>query len=125
MTTQKILVDTDVLIDFLRERERAKQILEGGMQKGSLHSSVVTLAELLAGMRPEEKEATEALVEGLILLPVTETIARRAGALRRQVGSKKILLPDCLIAATALEDQCLLMTFNQKDYRFPNLLFYS
>lgn len=123
--SHKILVDTDVLIDFLRQRASAKQLLEAAVQSHDLFCSVITLAELMAGMRPSEQTATEALLAGLTLLPVTEPIARTAGALRAHAGPRKIMLPDCLIAATAMEESCLLLTFNRKDYPFPQLRFYE
>lgn len=122
MALSKILIDSDVLIDFLRHKEEARRLLETASEKNDLFASVVTLAEIMAGMRPSEKEATEALLDGLTLLPVDEKIARRAGSLRRDW--KNVLLPDCLIAATALEEDCLLLTFNRKDYPFSGLRFF-
>lgn len=120
---QKILVDTDVLIDFLRKRPAAQAILQTAATEADMYISVVTLAELLAGMRAAEESATEALVGGFTLVAITEAIARRAGALRARI--KKVQLPDCLIAATALEEECVLLTFNTKDYPFPNLRLYE
>jgi predicted nucleic acid-binding protein len=122
MPGHQLLVDTDVLIDFLRRKAAARDLLEEAVQTHDLHASVITLAEVLAGMRPAEKEATEALLEGLVLLPVTEAVARKAGELRS--SAKNILLPDCLIAATALIEECPLLTFNRKDYPFHGLRFY-
>lgn len=124
MTSGKLLVDTDVLIDFLRKKPQAQKLLEEASAIYDLYISAVTLSELLTGMKPSEEAATETLIEGLTLIPVTEKIARRAGALRRQAHSRKTLLPDCLIAATALEEECLLLTFNKKDFFFTELEFY-
>ncbi len=124
MSSQRVLVDTDVLIDFLRKNARARQLLEEAVNTHVLCSSVVTLSEILAGMRPSESEATESLMAGLILFPVTEQIARTAGDLRRKISSKKILLADCLIAATAIKENCLLLTFNRRDYLTSGLGFY-
>lgn len=124
MNPQKVLVDTDVLIDFLRRKPIAKQILDEVSSLHDLYISVVTLAEILAGMRPSEEEATETLLQGLTFLPVTERIGRRAGHLRRQLSSRKLLLPDCLIASTAIEENCLLLTFNKKDYQAGTIRFY-
>lgn len=123
MESQKVLVDTDVLIDFLRKNQEAKSLLEKASSSGDLFISVVTLAELLAGMRPSEERETEALIAGFTLVAVTEPIARRAGGLRR--GHKRILLPDCLIAATAFAEECLLLTGNRRDYPFEGLRFFS
>lgn len=125
MELQKILVDTDVLIDFLRKKESAKEILQRALTTGDTYISVITLSELLAGMRQSEEEATENLIAGFNLLFVDEEVARRAGKLRSQYRNKNILLPDCLIAATALETKCLLLTFNQKDYPFDELKFFT
>ena len=123
MESQKILVDTDVLIDFLRRKAGAKEQLEAASRNGDLSVSVVTLAEILAGMRPDEKEATEELIAGLSLVSVSEAIARKAGELRRD--QKRVLLPDCLIAATALIEECLLLTGNRRDYPFAGLKFFQ
>lgn len=122
MDFQKILVDTDVLIDFLRKKPEARSRLESASQTADLYLSVITIAELLAGMRPHEKKDTEDLIEGFNLVPVTETIARRGGELRRR-HSKRILLPDCLIGATALQEDCSLLTGNHKDYPFEGIRF--
>lgn len=122
MTSAKVLVDTDVLIDFLRKKEKARELLGNASQTADLYCSVVTTAEILAGTRPSVKEATEGLLEGMTMIPVSESIARRGGDLRRSFTG--ILLPDCLIAATALEEGCLLLTFNRKDYPFPGLRFF-
>lgn len=116
MELQKILVDTDILIDFLRKKDESRLLLEKASRSADLYLSVVTVAELLAGMRPSEEKATEELIGGFSVLTVTERIARRAGALRRRY--KNVLLPDCLIAATSLEEDCLLLTGNRKDYPF-------
>ena len=121
MALQKILVDTDVLIDFLRKKEKAKALLEKASTAGDLYISVINLAEILAGMKPHEKEKTEAFISGFNLIEINEAIARHAGGLRNQY--KQIGLADCLIAATALKEDCLLLTFNYKDYPFEKLRF--
>jgi hypothetical protein len=125
MTDHKLLVDTDVLIDFLRKKTRAKNILQEASQGYDLFTSVITLAEIMAGMRPSEKADTEALIAGLTPLPVTEQIARRSGELHQKKDKKKFLLADCLIAATALVEGCLLLTFNKKDFQVDGLQFYD
>ena len=55
-------------------------------------------------------------------IPVTEAVARRAGALGRQWGRRTGDLPDLLIAATALEAGLELVTLNVRDFpMFPGL----
>lgn len=124
MVSPGVLVDTDVLIEFLRSKQRAQEVLMSAAKSTDLYCSVVTVAELIAGMRVSEKDSTEKLLSGFHLLPVTEAIARQAGFLRQQKKARPILLPDCLIAATAMEHHCALLTFNLKDYPFEALDLY-
>jgi hypothetical protein len=56
-------------------------------------------------------------------LPIDRAVAERAGRLRRD---SDIRLPDALIAATAIENDCLLVTRNVRDFRrIPGLQFRS
>ncbi len=67
-------------------------------------ASVITQAEVLAGMRPSEEERTVRMLGSLALLPVHDVTAARAGALARHYrpSHQGIGLADYLIAATAL-----------------------
>jgi predicted nucleic acid-binding protein len=47
--SERLLIDTDVLIDYLRDRAEAVSYLEGLTE--SLLVSVITVAELYAGVR--------------------------------------------------------------------------
>lgn len=122
-STSKLLVDTDVLIDFLRGKPLAQEILESAVSTCTAAISVVTIAEIVAGMRPSEEKQTDEFLKGFEIIPVSEGIARLAGNLRNR--HKRVLLPDCLIAATALSEGAALLTFNGRDYPFTGLSFYS
>jgi predicted nucleic acid-binding protein len=74
--------------------------------------SVVTRAELYAGRGSEEPIVT-ALLAPFHEVPLDRAIAERAGRLRR--GSR-LRMPDALIAATALECRCTLVTRNVRDF---------
>ena len=102
----RILVDSDVLIDHLRGTRRFDP------QGDTVHYSVVTKAELFAG-RGSEEVAVSRLLAPFLELPVDRSVAERAGRLRRQKG---IRLPDALIAATAIEQDCTLVTRNRADF---------
>ncbi len=63
----KVLLDTDVLIDLLRGREAARAFLLEATSHSVPCCSVISVAEIHAGMRPEESEPTAALLDGLRL----------------------------------------------------------
>jgi predicted nucleic acid-binding protein len=67
-------------------------------------------------MRPEEETATRALLDALVIIPVTTEIAEVAGRFKKKSTSRRLELADCLIAATAFAEGAILATGNVKDY---------
>lgn len=56
------LVDTSVLVDYLRGHQAAGELLEQERATAPLHASEITRLEILAGMRPGEEDATRSLL---------------------------------------------------------------
>lgn len=109
------LVDTDVLIDFLRGYAPAVEWMRE-LQNQPL-VSVITIAELRAGMRAGEERALETLFDASVVIPVDAEIAGRAGDLRREFGpSHGTGLADALIAASSIMNKARLATLNVKHY---------
>ena len=115
----RLLIDTDVLIDYLRGVPQAVRYLETRAE--SLVLSAVSVAELYAGVREgTEREALAAFVAAFELVPVDQAIAERGGLLRRDYGkSHGTGLADALIAATAELQRATVVTQNRK--HFPML----
>lgn len=111
------LFDSTILIAHLRGDSRATEVLADSVEDGGL-ASVVSRAEVEGGMRSGERRDVSRLFDGLELVPVTDAIARRAGAhLRRHRRSHPgIDLADYLIAATAEEEEAQLATLNVKHF---------
>jgi hypothetical protein len=124
MTTY--LVDSHVLIDALRNRGESVALIQRLAESGVSTCSVVTAAELLAGMRPGEEEVTEKMLSGLRQYEVTAEIAQLAGRLRNEGRSagRNLSLLDMFIAATALTHGMVLVTYNRKDFPMPELKLY-
>ena len=109
------LVDTDVLIDFLRGYAPAVEWM-GKLQNQPL-VSVITIAELRAGMCPGEERPLETLFDASVVIPVDARIAGRAGDLRREFGpSHGTGLADAVIAASSIVNEARLATLNVKHY---------
>jgi predicted nucleic acid-binding protein len=113
---KNILVDTDILIHFLRGRREAKDFLSSLLGRSQIHCSSITVAEISAGIRPGEEEKTRALIDNLEVLDVTREIAEKAGQYRRTIRSQALELDDCLVAATAFIHRSVLATGNGKHY---------
>ena len=120
-----IVVDTSVLIDNLRADPDAVVALDRARDdRNQVVASVITKAELLAGMPPPRAPATYALLDVIDWVAVSEEIAD-LGA-RRHAGTRTshqgIGLPDYLIAATAEHLGAELWTRNPRHFpMFPDL----
>jgi len=116
---KRYLIDTDVLLEYLRGNQEAVRFLEelGGV----LYVSAITVAELLAGAHPgAEEQALEQFLRAFEVVPIEAELARAGGALQRDYGSSHgVGLADALIAASADALQATLVTFNQR--HFPML----
>lgn len=114
-----LLVDTDVCIDYLRGRSEAIAYLEALVEP--VFISVVTLAELYAGVRDgDERSRLDLFVSVFDAAPIDEGIALRAGLICRDIRrTHKIGLADAMIAATVERLQAALVTLNKK--HFPML----
>jgi predicted nucleic acid-binding protein len=115
----EILVDTDVMIDFLRNQPAAVAFIR--KNAGRMAISAVTEAELYSGVREgAERQALEAFLGLIPVVAVNREIARAAGLLRRDFGkATKIGLADAVIAATSRVGRLRLHTLNTK--HFPML----
>ncbi len=113
---ERLLLDTDVLVEYLRGRPKAIEYLEG--LASDLSISVISVAELFAGVKGDEEE--RALMQFLLafsILPVTEKVARLGGLYRREYRlSHGTGLADALIAATAEENGLRFVTFNRRHF---------
>jgi tRNA(fMet)-specific endonuclease VapC len=117
----RVLLDTDVLIDLLRGRPVTRSFLFELTREATPCCSVITVAELHAGMREAERDVTTELLDGLIVFPVTRQIAEVAGALRRAAGRSATSIADGLIAATAVVEAMSVATGNVRHYRLPGV----
>ena len=116
-------IDTDIAIDFLRQRDYTRNLLENWAGKGLLAISTLTHLEIYQGMRTGEESATNSFLDGLVSVAVDIPIARQAGTMLGALRSKgkTIGIADAIIAATALQFNAPLLTNNIEHYPFPDL----
>jgi len=111
-----VLVDTDILINFLRGKEKAKDFLLSLLKDSTIYCSVITIAEIYVGMKDHEKEKTDKLIDSLNIIDVTREIAEKAGKYKKDIKSHSLELDDCLIAASAFIKGAILATGDKKHY---------
>ncbi|QQZ30563.1 type II toxin-antitoxin system VapC family toxin [Thiothrix subterranea] len=114
------LVDTDILIDAAHKDEMAVTVLQNLESTSGLAVSIVTQMELVVGCRnkTEQRELAKFL-QRFQVIHLSASISQRGLELLQQYRlSHGLLIPDGLIAATAIEAGIPLISKNQKDYRF-------
>lgn len=118
-TAKPCLLDTDVLIDFLRGHPSAQKLFDKLPDDCAL--SVVSVAELHAGVREgPERKALDTLLATFELIDLSAAVAALGGLMRRDWGKTHGSgLNDALIAATALATGRVVLTLNAK--HFPML----
>jgi hypothetical protein len=110
------LLDTDVLIDFLRGDEKAVSFVKANSSRIILSSVVV--AELYAGVKRDAEQATlERFISLFRVIPVDSEIAKTGGLYKRDFSkSHGVGLADAILAATAESENAELITLNTKHY---------
>lgn len=111
-----ILVDTDVLIDFLRGNDQAITFIDEFSPKIIL--SPIVIAELYAGVKgANELSVLDNFVSLFRVIPIDSEIARAGGLYKRDFSrSHGVGLADAILAATADKENAELKTLNVKHY---------
>lgn len=120
---RSILIDSDILIDHLRKEKKALDFLDTEIEKGAiLFLSVISRAEIYAGLRKGEEEVISSLFEIITPVNVDTAIADKAGEYLRKFGKSHALnIGDAIIAATAGEMKLTLVTRNVKHYPMKDI----
>lgn len=120
MAANVLLIDTDVLIDYSRGIQKTKDYLEKLEHSHRLSISVITKLELMVGC--ENKLAFNALKKFLTnfeIIQISKSSSEMAVSLFETYRlSHGVMIPDMLIASTALTFEIPLLTKNRKDFGF-------
>ena len=113
---ESILLDTDVLVDFLRGHSKAVAFVKTRSARIILSSIVV--AELYAVVKGDaEQAALEHFVSLFRVVPVGAEIAKAGGLYKGNYGKPHgVGLADAILAATAEAENAQLKTLKIKHY---------
>lgn len=117
-----VLVDTDVLIWYMRGNPKAKKAID---ELGQFSISAINYMELVQGLRnSEELRVLHDFIKKrrISLIHTNEEISRRAVLLMEQFSlSNGLRMADALVAATAVSEGLILFTANIRHYSFLNI----
>ncbi|MGD9732950.1 MAG: type II toxin-antitoxin system VapC family toxin [Desulfamplus sp.] len=114
-----MIIDTDILIWYLRGNENALKVVKANTP---FSISAVTYIELIQGMRNKnelrlfKKQIQKWNVD---IIQINKEISSRAMFYVEEFAlSHSMMLADALIAATVIENSGILITANDKHYKF-------
>jgi tRNA(fMet)-specific endonuclease VapC len=122
------MLDTDILSELIR-RPASLQAKVTAIGESRLCTSVINACELRFGARKKASEALSNRVEQLLdtieVLPLDRNVDRIYAEIRHALEAKgrPIGANDYLIAAHAVEQDCILVTRNSREFkRVPRLM---
>ena len=114
-----MIIDTDVLIWYLRGNEASKKVVEENIP---FSISVITYMELIQGMinKTETKKFQKQLRSWNVnIIQIDKEISARAMFYVQEYAlSHSMMLADALIGATAVQYAEVLLTANDKHYKY-------
>ena len=118
------LIDTDVLIDAARAQPDATTLLSEQNRAFAVRISVISAMELIVGCRNKiELSETRRFLESISVLPIDANISRQAcEPIEGFTLSHGLMIPNALIAATALANGLALMTKNTRHFQMISAL---
>ncbi len=117
--SERIVADTDVLIDFFSGAEPAAGAVTKLLMEDRLAVTTLTLFELACGIRTEgQLRDLELLTQAAFVVVLDSRAALKAGAVYRELRAKGELIgvADLLIAGCCLAAEMPLLTRNREHF---------
>ncbi len=118
MDKELICLDTSILIDYFRKKDKSKTKFVQLSSSYSFAVSVIVKFEILTGSNGSQKQYWESIFENFKVLPLGEKDVEIAASIFRSLikQNRIIGLKDILIASSAISYHLPIATFNIKEY---------
>ena len=118
MARIKLLIDTDIFIDYLKGMSPAKAVFRS--RDIDIYCSVLTKKELLnkPGLKDTERKKIVGIFKDLKTLSVDSDISLKYSDLLAKYHDNGLQPPDAIIAATAWSKKLPLLTRNRRHFSY-------
>ena len=119
MEDRRVLVDTSILIDFFRKKNKKETALFKIQQNHEIYASTITEFEFLAGVKDDSVLSLKHFFSKINLLTFDSNAAKKASSIYQELKSKNKIIEfrDIFIAATALAHNLPISTLNKEHFR--------
>jgi len=121
---RRILIDTSVVIDHFRKKNKQKSLLYELSKENTLFLSAISKFEFLVGTKLTQIRQTKKIIEGFYILSFNSHVAEVASDIAKKLKTKNKIIEfrDIFIAATAIANDMPLSILNIKHFeRIDNL----
>jgi tRNA(fMet)-specific endonuclease VapC len=119
MENEKLLIDTSILIDYFRRKDKEKSRLINHFRRfQKIYISSITEFEIYNGATDSHKEFWDKMLTRIIVLDFDSLAAREAARIVSELKPKRksIDKPDLFIAAIAIVNDLTFDTLNVKHF---------
>lgn len=118
MEDRRILIDTSVVIDHFRKKNKQKSLLYELAKENILFLSAISKFEFLVGAKPTQVRQTKEIIGGFYILSFNSQVADVASDIAKELKTKNKVIEfrDLFIAATAIANDMPLSTLNIKHF---------
>lgn len=118
MEDSRILIDTSVVIDHFRKKNKQKSLLYELATENILFLSAISKFEFLVGTKLTQIRQTKEIIGGFYILSFNSHVANIASDIAKKLRTKNKIIEfrDIFIAATAIANDMPLSTLNIKHF---------
>ena len=118
MEDSRILIDTSVVIDHFRKKNKQKSLLYELAAENILFLSAISKFEFLVGTKLTQIRQTKEIIGGFYILSFNSHVANIASDIAKKLRTKNKIIEfrDIFIAATAIANDMPLSTLNIKHF---------
>ena len=118
MARIKLLIDTDIFIDYLKGMSPAKAVFRS--RDIDIYCSILTKKELLSkpGLKDSERKKIISILRDLKIISIDPDISLKYSDLLAKYHDNGLQPPDAIIAATAWSKKLPLLTRNRRHFSY-------
>jgi predicted nucleic acid-binding protein len=119
MGNERILIDTNILIEYFRNKRKEETILVRLSENYDLFISVLTKYEFSIGVNQYQSDLSSKILNNFGVINLTDSEITIAVEIYKDLKKNNLLIPtmDILIAATSISKKMKLATLNHRHFQ--------